>query len=33
MIINTKYGKLKGNDREGFYEFLGIPFAKAPVGD
>ncbi len=29
MIINTSLGKIKGNERESCYEYLGIPFAKA----
>ncbi|ODN00459.1 Venom carboxylesterase-6 [Orchesella cincta] len=37
-VVNTKYGQLKGvrsQSRQGrpFYEFLGIPFARAPIKD
>ncbi|MBQ7147272.1 MAG: carboxylesterase/lipase family protein [Pseudobutyrivibrio sp.] len=32
-IVNTKYGKIKGYKRSGMLEFLGIPFAKPPVGE
>lgn len=32
-IVNTKYGKIKGYERRGMLEFLGIPFAKPPVGE
>ena len=31
--VTTKYGILEGNDREGYEEFLGIPYAKPPVGE
>ena len=33
MIVQTKYGKLRGRERDHFYEFLGIPFAKPPIGE
>ena len=32
-IVNTKYGKIKGHERRNIMEYLGIPFAKAPIGD
>ena len=32
-IVNTKYGKIKGYERRNIIEFLGIPFAKPPIGD
>lgn len=32
VIIETKYGKLCGEGKEGYVEFLGVPFAKPPVG-
>jgi len=32
-IVECKYGKIKGYERRGMLEFLGIPFAKPPVGE
>ena len=32
-VIETSYGKLSGISKNGCLEFLGIPYAKAPVGD
>lgn len=32
-IVNTKSGKIRGYERDGFVEYLGIPFAKPPVGE
>lgn len=32
-IINTKYGKIKGYERNSIIEYLGIPFAKPPIED
>lgn len=32
-IVNTKSGKVKGYLRDGRIEYLGIPYAKPPVGD
>ena len=32
-VIETSYGKISGITRNGCREFLGIPYAKAPVGD
>lgn len=37
-IVVTQQGKLRGNTGKNyyggvFYQFLGIPYAKAPVGD
>ena len=29
ITLNTRNGSIKGNEREGCYEFLGIPYAKA----
>lgn len=31
-IAHTSYGPVEGNVRDNVYEFLGIPFAKAPAG-
>ena len=33
MIADTRYGQVRGKKHGRFYEFLGIPFAKAPVGE
>ncbi len=32
FIVNTKSGKIKGYERSGMIEYLGIPFAEPPVG-
>lgn len=32
-VIETTYGKISGIPRNGCCEYLGIPYAKAPVGD
>ena len=32
-VIETSYGKISGISRNGCLEYLGIPYAKAPVGD
>ena len=32
-IVNTKYGKIKGYERNNIVEYLGIPFAKPLVGE
>ena len=32
-IVNTKYGKIEGFQEEGRTAFLGIPYAKPPVGE
>lgn len=32
VIVKTKYGSLCGNGKDGYTEFLGVPFAKPPVG-
>lgn len=32
-IVNTNYGKIQGYERRGMIEFLGIPYAKPPVGE
>ena len=32
-IVSTKYGKIKGYERNCIIEYLGIPFAKPPIGD
>ena len=31
--VDAKSVSFRGIDRDGCYQFLGIPFAKAPVGD
>lgn len=33
MVIQTQYGKIKGYNRDGCNIYLGIPFAKPPVGE
>lgn len=33
MIIETKYGKLKGLDKGNYVEYRGVPYAKPPVGN
>lgn len=33
MIIDTVYGKLRGRQLDGYAAFLGIPYAKPPVGE
>ena len=30
--IETKYGRVRGFEKDGCVKFLGIPFAKPPVG-
>lgn len=32
-IVTTKSGKIKGYERDGLVEYLGIPYAKPPVGE
>lgn len=32
-VIETSYGKISGIEKNGCLEYLGIPYAKAPVGD
>lgn len=32
-IVHTKSGQIKGYEREGIVEYLGIPYAKPPVGE
>ena len=32
-VIETSYGKVSGISKNGCLEYLGIPYAKAPVGD
>ena len=32
-IVKTKSGKIKGYERRGIIEYLGIPFAKPPIGE
>ena len=32
-IVNTKYGKIKGYEKNGMLQYLGIPYAKPPVGE
>ena len=31
-IANTTLGKVQGYERDGMFEYLGIPYAEAPVG-
>ncbi len=31
-IVTTKTGKVRGYERNGLVEYLGIPFAEPPVG-
>lgn len=33
MVVETKYGKLKGIDKGSYIEYRGVPYAKPPVGD
>lgn len=38
IVVDTQQGKLRGSTGQNyyggvFYKFLGIPYAKAPVGD
>lgn len=33
MLVNTKLGTIKGNEREDGYEFLGVPYAVPPIGE
>lgn len=33
IIINTTHGRMRGIDEGYSYAFLGVPFAKPPVGD
>jgi para-nitrobenzyl esterase len=32
-IVKTNYGMIKGIVKDGYTEFLGIPYAKPPVGE
>ena len=32
-IVTTTYDKLKGSQQEDYIAFLGIPYAKPPVGE
>ncbi len=32
-IIETKYGKIRGIEKDGCQQFLGIPFAQKPIGE
>ena len=32
-IVETEHGKVKGHEKDGILEFLGIPYAKPPVGE
>lgn len=32
-MVQTKYGRLEGIDRGWYTEYLGVPYAKAPVGE
>ena len=31
-IVKTTLGKVRGYERDGMIEYLGIPYAKPPVG-
>ena len=33
VIVKTKYGKIKGNQEDNLQSFLGIPYAKPPIGN
>lgn len=33
VIISTKHGRIKGVQESNYQYFLGIPYAKPPVGD
>ena len=33
LVVETKSGKVRGDERNGILEFLGIPYAKPPIGD
>lgn len=33
VTVKTRYGSLCGNHKDGYMEFLGVPFAKPPVGE
>ena len=33
VLLKTRYGTLKGEQKEGFMQFLGVPFAKPPLGE
>ncbi|MFW9943080.1 MAG: carboxylesterase/lipase family protein [Candidatus Thorarchaeota archaeon] len=33
VLITTKYGKIKGIQEDNYQSFLGIPYAKPPIGD
>ena len=32
-IVTTKTGRLKGYERDGIAEYLGIPYAEPPIGE
>lgn len=32
-VVNTKNGRIRGYERQGIIEYLGIPYAKPPVGE
>ena len=31
--VNTKLGKISGNQQEGYQEFLGLRYAEPPIGE
>lgn len=33
MVVKTAYGEVEGFEEEGIYKWLGVPFAKPPVGE
>lgn len=33
ITVNTRYGSLCGEQKQGYAQFLGVPFAKPPVGE
>lgn len=33
IIVETEYGKVRGETHQDFYAFRGIPFASPPVGN
>ena len=33
MVVQTAYGKVEGFEEDGIRKWLGVPFAKPPVGE